>query len=287
VEVLLVLQPDRTVRHLKLEPNTHTEVVSRFQQWGKEFLEGRRRVGYTPAYQPEADEVLALSGYDPPPALLACSKAVPNSVGAVTAKSLGESPPSALVMVVTGAKPRFLFQSITARNRLDPKGGLLFGNGQFQLNKEAVLLLGHKIDAIIEAGTLLLKSEHTVRHFLDMEKYFAAATDATLDTFFGQAQFMVSDMVAVKAIANSVHRRKLQWIIDRGDVPSPKALQAAAKKHLALKLTIKDKALVVPTNASEFRQFVGLLNHDYVQSVVDEAARFVASSKRPLTGGEA
>jgi hypothetical protein len=150
------------------------------------------------------------------------------------------------------------------------------------LNREPALLLGHQLDAIIAAGDLLFRNEYTVRHFLDMAIYFQEATDVSINTFFSQDTFSVNDMQALKDAANQVLRRKLQRVIDSGRVPTPKAMQIAAAKHLGLKLTIRRGALVVPTSSDEFATFVRLLNHDYVQSVTDESARFVTSSKRPL-----
>jgi Domain of unknown function (DUF4868) len=239
-------------------------------------------VAYAPAYTPELDEIMAIEAYPLPPELAACGRVLPRALPTASLKALQDTPPNAFVLVETGESPRFIFQTITSANRLTSKRAILFGPQGFKLNEDPGLLFGHSVNAIIEDGRLSFTSEHTVRHFLDLDAYFQEATDEALDAFFANDAFEVGDMSALKDAANQVLRRKLQRVIETGKLPSPKTLQAAAKKYLGLRLTIRGKALVVPTDAKEFSKFVRLLNHDYVQSVTDERARFVTSSKRPL-----
>jgi hypothetical protein len=282
VDALLVVQPDRTVLHVRLGQVALTEVAGRFRRLAAAFVAGRTRVPYAPAFTPELDEIMVIEAYPLPPELAACGRALARALPTASERVLQVSPPNAFVLIETGESPRLIFQTITSANRLTPKRAVFFGPQDFKLNEDPGLLFGHRVNAIIEDGNLLFTSEHTVRHFLDLDAYFQEATDDALDAFFAKDAFEVGDMSALKGAANQVLRRKLQRVIQTGKLPSPKTLQAAAKKYLGLKLTIRGKALVVPTDAKEFGKFVRLLNHDYVQSVTDTMARFVTSSKRPL-----
>jgi hypothetical protein len=281
MDILLAIQRDRTLQEVRLEKRSHHTVATAFDELGLAFLkDGTEILPYTAGYKPDAGELMELK-YDLPEQLWDCRSALDTGVLKLDAASLTSSPPVALVAISCGRRPLFQFQAIDNRQLLHTKHVLLMGAGNFHLNANPGLVIGDRIDAIHEDGKLYFPSEHTVRRFLDLEKFFLEATDEQVQTVLGARPFAIDNMVAVKAAANTLVRRKIAELAEAAPKFKLPMLKLAASKA-KIRLNERNGAIVVPSAARELEKLARLLHDDYLESLFGSGRVYRTNSKLPV-----
>jgi hypothetical protein len=157
----------------------------------------------------------------------------------------------------------------------------MFNVKGFALSDKPGIIVPDTIAAIHKGGRLFFASEANVRRFLDLGDIFRAATDEEIDNFFGSKTFVVDDLGALKGSATTLLRKKLHALTKSGRAFTPRGLQRVATK-IGIDLKIKGGAVVVPTERAALRDFVRLLNDDYLASLHDAGALYLTTSKRPI-----
>jgi hypothetical protein len=280
VDILLALRNDDSFAEVRLEPATKKELSLQYRTLHDRFIgEDTEIHDYAPAFRPDEDGILRLK-YDLPTQLSACCQALPGGIRALDADALAGGV-KALVGINVGRKPVFYFQAIDNRVTIQPRRMILFYDRTFRLNDTAGIVFADRLDAIHQDGFLYFRSEVVVRRFLDVEEHFTTATNADLEKLFGSATFAVSDIGAVKDVANTVARRKLHGILQSGRVLDSKSIQAVARK-IGVPVQLAKGRIVVPTSLREFRDFVRILDDAYLASMLDSTTVYLTTSKRQL-----
>ena len=281
MDILLAIRSDGSLAEVRLDPNTKAALSQKYEDLRARFLSADTEVhDYAPAFRPDDDGVLKLK-YELPAPLWACRQALPNGIPELDADALAEGI-RALVGIKVGRKPVFHFQAIDNRVTIQPHRVVFLYDRVFRFNDTTGIVFAERLDAIHENGFLYFKSEMVVRRFLDIEEHFTSATDAELETLFGEPAFSVTDIAAVKEIANTPMRRKLHRVLKSGRVLDSKRIQVVAKKIGASVQVAKGK-VVVPTSLKEFRDLVRILDDDYLESMLDETTVYLTTSKKPVT----
>lgn len=278
------------VQQFKLTPTATAHIEAELATLVSQFFRGKARIPYEPGYDPQQDEVIE-APFTLPPLLHGLVDQVPAGMTALSPQDLAAGLVDGVLFTLDGTTKRWVFQAIDSRNLIRPQSGLgtlLYGKNKYDLAEEPGVVLSGRIDAIFQGSKLLFNSEFMARRLLSLDALFKAASDETLETFFGRDEFAPGDMSAIKGLASDLYRRKIARVIkvlDGGTI-NVAALRNAAhslkSKVPGLKVDIKKGKLVIPTDKNEFVEFVRLLNDDYVQSAVDGSRKFFAGSKRKL-----
>jgi hypothetical protein len=278
MDLLLAIRRDRTLREVRLEKTAAAGVGQAFTDMDEKFRsDDIERLPYQPAYKPAANELLELV-YDLPPSLWACRTVLDSTIPALDNSSLRKEPPIALVAVTCGRHPTFRFQATDNKNLLHTKWVLLTGPKHFHLNQNAGLVIGQHLDAVHEGGKLYFKSEHNVRRFLDLEKFFREATDEEIENVLNVKPFTIDNLPGVKAAANTLVRRKLAQLAASQQKFNLPALKIAARKA-KVRITERNGALVVPSTPRELQLLVRLLHDDYLESLLGSGRVYRTNSK--------
>ncbi|HWZ88663.1 MAG TPA: hypothetical protein VNW92_07430, partial [Polyangiaceae bacterium] len=279
MDLLVAIQRDGTLRHLKLDARATAAVARTFAEFGAAFLGPNTEVHeYEAGFQPDDDGVVKLD-FELPEALRQCGKSKPSDLKVAEPKLVRDEPPSALVAIEHGRAPRFTFQAVDNRNLLRAGGVLLFNPKGFSINPDTAIAISSRVDAVYKGKHLYFKNEHTARRFLNIDQLFRAVTDDQLEQLFSQKIFAKVDLSGIKTVATVPLRRKLHAVLASGREIKPKILQAVGER-VGHAIEIRKGALVVPTERAEFREFVRILADDYLESLQHEDQLYVTNSKR-------
>jgi hypothetical protein len=279
VDLLLALQRNKAVREVRLSPRAREALAFTLDAQAARLLHSdTEQHAYEPGFTPEQDGVLVLE-YELPETIARCKQTLPNDVTPVTEALLAAEPPIGLVAVETGRAARFLFQAVDSRNLLRQGRALFFHPRGFDSDDRVGLVIADRVDAIHKGGKLYFRSEHTVRRFLDMERYFKGATDEDLKKFFGSKTFDVGDWDGLKKAAGDVVRRKLHALLASDGKLDPSRIRAVAHR-VGMSLEVRDGRLVVPTTRKELHDFVRVVHDDFLESMVEGSRVYLTTSKK-------
>jgi len=283
MDLFVAIQPDKTIRQLKLDARAHAVLSQTFSEIGAAFFGPKTEVfDYEAGFIPDGDGVVRVE-LALPNALKRCGLQKPSELPALDPKTLRSEPPIALVAIAQGRTPRFTFQAVDNRNLLRPGGVLLFGPKSFGVNRELAVAVSGRIDAVSEGKYLYFRNEHTVRRFLDIDHLFRAATDDELASLFAQTAFCEVELAAIQLVATEPLRRKLHFVLASGRPIKPKIVQAVGER-VGQTVQIRRGALVVPTERTAFREFVRILADDYLESLQYQDQLYLTTSKRRVKG---
>jgi hypothetical protein len=284
MDLLLALHRDGTVREVGLSRQASEALAFLIDGLARAFLNAAtEQHPYEPGFRPEDDGVVVLD-YGLPESLWRCRQILPNDVLRLNEATLTDDPPTALVAVDTGRAPRFCFQAMDRSDVLRQERSLFFNPGGFEFNAQVGLLVPERIDAIHKGGRLHFRSEFQVHKFLGLASFFEEATSEGMKTFFGAKTFVVDDWNSLKEAANSLIRRKLHRVLASGRTFQPKKLQAIAERLGLGTPEIRKGRVVVPSGRAELRDFVRILNDDFLESLHDQEHVYLTTSKRAVKG---
>jgi hypothetical protein len=195
----------------------------------------------------------------------------------------------ALVAVPQGATNNALlcFQAIDNRQLLKRQRVALFMSGeQFRREERSGLVIRDALTAVFKDGDLFFPSEPPVRRFLDLSSVFSEATDPQVRTFLRHKLFAVDDAEALIRISDKWTRRKIGAIEARGilRIIKPEHVVRAGREfgiRVSQRTVAGAKCLDVPPTKSEFKDFLRLLDQDFLKSSLT-TDRFRVNSKKAL-----
>jgi hypothetical protein len=283
MDLLLTIQRDRSIKHLKLQKKTADLLSTKFNNFATALRGDEIEIfDFSVGFNPGAGEVQRLK-FRLPETLSRFSRALPNGVAIVDEASLKVDPPIALVGVDVGTAPRFCFQAVDNRNMLVEGRAVFFDPKGFKFNESTGILVGGGLDAMHEGGYLYFRSEHKVRRFLDIDRFFRAASDEEIGEFFSSKTFIVDDWEALKAAATTLLRRKLHAVLTDPAAFTTEAIQEVGRR-VNISIQLRAGAIVVPTDRKGFREFVRIIDDDFLESVMDHRRLYFTNSKRLVAG---
>ncbi len=282
----------RSLKRIRMEQGIKAEVSTLFEEQVADFLPADlERIDYDPGYTPDESEVFALADF-PLPRFLAVVVHAPDAPETVSQADIEDGLIKALVAVEfpwLDATSRILFQSFDARQTITKKKWYLsLGQANFTRLETPGLAIGTKLSAVLTGGTLLFRSQHIVRRFLDVDEAFEVATNEQIGKLLAHSAFAHGDLADVLATADRWIRRKVASIerrgtLDRVTVDEIVMVADEFKVEIDVITTNGTNQIKVPTEKKELKRLVRLLDEDlYVSPLTGD--HFQANSKRKLPG---
>lgn len=250
-------------------------------------LDESEHIEYDPNYRPEDSELLVVRGF-------ALPSSIPDLTSAPDVPRLGDAHIDAgnvraLVGVPQGTRDNALlcFQAVDNRQLLRRERFSMFmSHDAFTRNERSGLVIRDSLTAVYRNGDLFFPSEPAVRRFLDLSQVFTEATTPQIRSFLRHRLFAVADMDALLRIADKWTRRKIASIDARGIVASmkPAAVVRVGKDfgvHVVASTVRGSKVLHVPETKAELKDFLRLLDQDFLKSSLTPD-RFRVNSKKKL-----
>ncbi len=251
-------------------------------------LDGSELVEYEASYKPDPGELLVVRGFALPatfPELATVPDLPPLSAAHIESGAV-----RALIGVPQGtpAKGKVIcFQGVDSRQLIRKSRFSIFMSREvFARNEQAGLVVRDALTAVLRGFDLFFPSEAPVRRFLDLSSVFEEATDPQITSFLHQPGLFVENAAAIAGAADDWTRRKITAIAARKimrDV-TPEAVARVGKEfglHVATTTVNGKRALVVPTATRELKDFLRLLDQDYLSSTLTPD-RFRVNSKKRL-----
>src|SRR5450755_2346849 len=133
MDLLVTIQRDGTLRHLRLDARATAALTDTFTGLGNAFVGPDTEVlEYQAGFQPDDDAVVKID-FELPETLRQCGKSKPSDLQLADPKHVRSEPPIALVAIEHGRSPRFTFQAVDNRNLLRAGGVLLFNPKGFSV----------------------------------------------------------------------------------------------------------------------------------------------------------
>ena len=282
----------RSLKRIRMEQGVKVEVSTLFEEQVADFLPtDLERIDYDPGYTPDESEAFALADF-PLPGFLADVVHAPDAPEAVSQADIEDGLIKALVAVEfpwKDATSRVLFQSFDARQTITKKKWYFtLGPANFTRLETPGLAIGTKLSAVLVGGTLLFRSQHIVRRFLEVDEAFEEATNEQIGKLLAHSAFAPGDLGDVLATADRWIRRKVASIerrrtLDR--VTVDEIIRVAGEFKVEINVVNKNgtNQIKVPTEKKDLKRLVRLLDEDlYVSPLTGD--HFLANSKRKLPG---
>lgn len=276
------------VCRLPVTAELQRELSDLFKQQLEAFgLDRAEHVEYDPSYKPDDDELLVVRGFKLPESIPELARAVDAPL--LTDAHIDAGNVRALVGVPHGTRENSLlcFQAVDARQLLKRERVNLFMSGDhFTREERSGLVVRDALTAVYAKGDLFFPSEPPVRRFLDLSPVFSEATAPQVRAFLRHKLFAVDDEDALLRLADKWTRRKIGAIEARGIVRTVKPAEVVrAGKEFGLKVSLvtvgRAKSLRVPSTKPEFKDFVRLLDQDFLRSSLT-TDRFRVNSKKAV-----
>lgn len=251
-------------------------------------VDGSKTLRYDPQYRPDEGEIFAVDGFPLPPPL-----SDPGRIPQLPDLSDAQIEEGAVRALVGLRQPQgrqkalLCFQAVDGRQMLKrTRFSIVLSQDVFTRNDRSGLVVREALTAVFRDGVLYFQSESDVRRFVDLSPLFTEATDPQVEAFFRKPAFAVEDPAALVRLADRWTRRKISSIEARGILREvdPGRILAAARKYgvaVQVKKAGKRTQLVLPPTKKELKDFLRLLDQDYLDSRLTPD-RFQVSSKRRL-----
>jgi|GEM_PF-856645 len=249
----------------------------------------RERIPFDGRYRPRADQLFQLQSYTAPKPVL---EAISYPLGCRTANAddLEDAHIRGIMcaaMVAGRVDARFQVFSrgqVLKANRLN----LFLSRDTFVRMEAPGLSIADRLTAHLDGDTLYFQSFAKTRQVLDLGDAYVEATGPELQGFFANPIFDTSQLGALRDTTDQQVRQKVASLLKNKVferlVPTQLA-DVAARVGLKVQL-IRDREsperVQLPGTKKQLKQFLRVLDEDYLQSLFDETRVFETSSKRPV-----
>jgi Domain of unknown function (DUF4868) len=177
---------------------------------------------------------------------------------------------------------RILIQNFTRAQTLSRRIALWFDGNTFTRLDDRALLIGNRIDAIVEGGVIRFKKFSVLKQIFDMVEVYRAATDQDIRRFSELESVRIDDVPALCAKATDTVR-KLIFSVSRSGIlakRTPAEIQRRAKA-LKIDVDVASNKLVLPTANPALTRVLKFLDHSIYRSPLTND-RWLANSRRRL-----
>jgi len=272
------------IKRVPLNHQVQVEVQRLFEVQHAEFLQpDTHEIPYDGNYKPDEDEVLVLQNIQE---IAQFNRAVgvnATSFQLLDTGEIEEEDVKALFVVHLDANgaSKVLIQAFSVGQILRRKFSLISHGNQFRRMDESAFSLSNHLAAVVEAGSMKFRSDHTIRRFVDLREVYRIATDDDVRGFAQIAQFDVQDEDHLLSITNNVTRRLIANIMDDQNIRAMNVTQLTqAASATGLNLLINNGNITIPTTKHELRELLKFLSEDRYSGPISGQA-FESNSKRP------
>ena len=157
---------------------------------------------------------------------------------------------------------------------------LLFSANTFVADKRIGITIGKHIDCLFCDAQLKFSSFYFARQIFDLSSYYREATNTDVLNFVHDAIISLDGGDDFSNTANTWERRKIASIMDSGILHN---YSASKIKRIAtqtgVKILVKDKRIVIPTDRRERRIGLGFLDEEVYKGAFSQAL-YQTNSKR-------
>lgn len=183
--------------------------------------------------------------------------------------------------VGAGAQSRILLQNFTRAQALSRRTAIIFDGNTFTRMQEPGLLIGTKIDAIVENGQVYFKRFNNLKQIFDMFDIYREATDGDIRAFANNPIIQIANIDEFSENANRTNRKLIFSVLQSG-VPDHRTAQeiVALAATVDVDFTVEGDRLVLEPSRELTKQFRFLDNSIYRSPISNE--RWMANSRRRL-----
>jgi hypothetical protein len=256
-----------------------------FNLFAEQFFEGvEEEIPFRGGYEPDAHQLLSLP-------LTPEMEALANEIrqGAIGRDRYdpNERAPDeirALAWAVEeGEHPPIFLQNFTRAQALNRRTVLGFFDGEtFSKLEEPALLIGTKIDAVIQRGTILFKKFGVLKQMFDLFDVYREATDQDIAAFAEHPTVHVQNVDELCQIANRTMRKRIFSVTNSGILEqlSAQEIQQRAEPY-EIELDIDDGRIALPQDKQAISRVLEFLDHSIYRSPLTDD-RWLANSRRRL-----
>lgn len=277
------------IRRIPLTNQFQQELGAFFSKQQQEFITDKQTIAFTGSYNVDLGEIFQIENY-PLPGVISNSLRNPLNNPVLNLNTETHRIKALFTGSWTDQDQKVSFQ-VFDTGKLLSKGWTLIGSGDtYKKLEEPGLVLQEKLTAHYSEGSLLFVSYHNTKRFLDLSEYYAAATEADLDTFAENELFEFEDQDTFKGNADSIVRKKIALlqknnVLDNLSINDIETVandlnQNVAEEH-KINISINNGKLVIPKDKKQLKELIRFLDEDYVTAPLTKR-RCLTNSKQYL-----
>ncbi len=242
-------------------------------------------IAYRPGEQCDEEEVFVIPDYQAPEGIVSAISRH-DTLPILKQKEVSGTIRSLFAIAANGT---VMLQRFTARQKLTGKFQITLSKNTFRQQRDAGLLLGDKLAAVVTKKGLYFKTFEQAKAVLpNLATYFTEATNPQLVTFTQHDSLHFEDDALFVHGASIWLRRKVAIIASEGilDRFTVKQIRSVAKTY-GLNFDVrknpktKSTQLVVPSDKAIQKSIIKLLSNEFLYSELT-AERFAVAAKRKL-----
>lgn len=255
-----------------------------FDLYGDQFFDGvEEEVNFAGGYTPDAHEVLTLPLT---PEMQELAEQIRQGAIGRDVYDPAARPPDELRTlawaVEQGQNPPILLQNFTRAQALNRRTTLWFDGETFSSLQDPALLIGTKIDAVIQAGTILFKKFGVLKQMFDLTAIYREATNNDIIQFAGHARVQVDDIDELCRLANVTVRKLIYSVANSGILDQLTANEVHARADANdINIAVNNGRIVLPAERRELTTVLKFLDHSIYRSPLTDD-RWMANSRRRL-----
>ncbi len=269
---------DGSIRRVLLTEETVQDIVALWERSYAKFIsDDIEEVAFNGSYKPDKEEVLYVT-MDLP----ACFADIPNNTNNYNEIVI---PGESIKTVCLYHDGSYYFQNFMNNYILKTTNipVIWSGNTFKKFEEQKAFTIEETVNAIYHNGKLYFRSFASARQVFDLSTFYTEATNADIDSVFGEAVFSGTDCEWMKANSDSVMRKQIKSIEDSGilaglDV-TKKTFKSWAKKAGIPEGVYNTGNLVFPKNKKECKVILSFLNDDIFEGHFTKSI-FLSNSKR-------
>ena len=284
---LLALCRDKngiTIKRIPLDGALQVPVMRIFFDQEAQFRAGRlNEVDFDGDWKTDNDEVFVLNTTAEADEMVEAASVNVLALQAIDAKNFDDENIKALfVRANAGGNLRLLVQRFTSAQILSRRLALLAHENQFNRITNPAFNLAASLTCIVEGGQIKFESYSNLRAILDVNQFFAEATNKHIDDFAGHASIAIDDVAAFKELVTQTERKLIHKLASTGVLGkhTPQEIQEkAAETGLAVNLA--NGRIVFPTGKQEIRRLLRFLDDSLYEAPLS-GHLYVTNSKRRI-----
>jgi len=271
---------DGSIRKVLLTAEAVRDIVALWEPSYSKFIGGDIvGVEFDGAYKPDKEEVLYVT-MDLP----ACFADIPDNTNNYNEVAI---PGDSIKTVCLYHDGNYYFQNFMNNYIVKASNIALFwSNDTFKkFEEQKAFTIEETVNAIYHAGKFYFRSYASARQIFDLSRYYKEATNADIDTVFGNDVFAGTDCEWMKENSDSVMRKQIKSIEDSGILAklkvTTKTFKSWAKKAGIPEGVYNTGNLVFPKNKKECKVILSFLNDDIFVGHFTKSIYLSNSKRKP------
>lgn len=176
---------------------------------------------------------------------------------------------------------RILVQNFNRTQALSRKMAIFFSGETFTTLEEPALVIGDRIDAILERNSIKFKKFSTIKQIFDLSDIYREASDQDIRQFFATGSVHINNIDAFCSIANTTARKLLFSVSRSGILDQVDAIQIREiGQAMDVEISIEGGKVSLP-EGRDLVKVLKFLDHSIYRSPLTND-RWMANSRRRI-----